>query len=288
MKNNTKLISVVSILLMASLACSQLEDSSSTSTNIPIETPLQTLQSPATQTVQQETRKPTTQSTLQVTQEPLTQSNLSGCDNPLYPVKEGATWYYTVSGMASNSLEHSILEVTSDGFRDQDIFSDGTTRNGRWNCMDGDLISLDLNISNLAAANAVAGGRETNLEITSMDGVTIPADASEGSSWTQHIILEGLQNFAGQEMNLKLDITDDCKAAGVESITITAGTFTSQRVECKSTVVITVNIGGLVIPTSASSSSVSWYAREVGMVKTESDNGDGTTSRLELSDYTIP
>ncbi|MFC2065449.1 hypothetical protein ACFLXB_10185 [Chloroflexota bacterium] len=272
MTNNRKLVSVIIILLLASLACSLTGGNTSTDTVEII--------APSQQKTQEKTQE--------ITQTPTVQVVKSACDNQYFPVKESATWSYDNSGLDSESLTRSILEVTSDGFTDQDVFSDSTTRSGNWECKDGDLISLDLNVNNLAAANAVAGGNEIDFEITSMEGVTLPAVVIEGTSWSQNIKLKGQQDFGGQAMSLKLDITNDCISSGDETITVPAGTFTAQRVECTAAVLITVNIFGMEIPTNAASSSTSWYAEGVGMIKTVSDNGDGTTSSLELASYNIP
>ena len=76
-----------------------------------------------------------------------------------------------------------------------------------------------------------------------MDGVTIPADIKEGTTWTQNLIIEGLQIMDDQEMISNFDISNDCTATGEESVTVPAGTFTALRVDCVNTVTITMRYG---------------------------------------------
>jgi hypothetical protein len=51
---------------------------------------------------------------------------------------------------------------------------------------------------------------------------------------------------------------------------------------------ITVSIAGLEVPTELASVATIWYARDVGMVKTENEISGIGHSTIELTSYTIP
>src|SRR5687767_7554353 len=75
------------------------------------------------------------------TQAPADNANSSdACANPLLPLHVGAVWTYKLSGAVSDTFTRSIVSVDSSGFTDQDVFGSGVTRQGKWNCEQGNLI----------------------------------------------------------------------------------------------------------------------------------------------------
>jgi hypothetical protein len=199
------------------------------------------------------------------------------CDHPYFPVSQGATWHYETTGNPSSTYTHSILSVGDSGFVDQYAFdSSGTTTSNQWKCEDGNLTTLTPSVA--------ADGETFTFTITSNSGVTIPADLRIGSSWSQELTYEQTGEVSGVEINNMNQMTTTCTATGRESVTVPAGTFEALRLECNSKITITIaGIDPIVIDTS----SVAWYAEEVGMVKTVS-TASGVESSTVLLAYQIP
>ncbi len=208
----------------------------------------------------------------------------SNCNLQYYPVVNGASWSYTMSGEVSGQFTRSITEVKPDGFTDQDVFSAGVTRTGQWDCDDG-LIALQpqAGISAMVQAKNLSG----NLHTTGNSGVTIPDNLGPGATWNQDISVEGTQSINGQDVPTKAHVIMQCSAGSAEPITVAAGKFDALRVECKYDMNVTVTVSGVTLPVEITSTQVAWYAAGVGMVKAEETIASGLTT-IELASYHIP
>jgi hypothetical protein len=208
------------------------------------------------------------------------------CSNPLQPVIAGARWDYTMSGITGGKFTRTITEVHSDGFTDQDVFDSGVTRTGEWKCDQGTLTAL-------SPAEGMSGmvqtkGMTAEFKTTSSSGVTLPAIVRPGDSWTQSFTLEGTQTIGGTQAQSKGDTSYSCKAAGTETVVVAAGSFDAVRVGCQINGKITVIMAGVEVPTELTSAATIWYARDIGMVKTENEISGIGHSTIELTSYTIP
>src|SRR5574340_1218366 len=210
----------------------------------------------------------------------------TACSNPLFPVVNGAKWTYAVSGISTATFTHSIIAVRPDGFTDQDVFDNGATRTGDWKCENGAL-------SALAPAESLSAmiqteGMTASYKTTSASGITLPAIVTPGSSWMQEFTVEGTQTVSGQDLSGKGKATYSCIAGDTETVTVPAGAFEAVRVGCQINGTISVSMLGFDVPTELASVATIWYARGIGMVKTENEiSGIGHSSIL-LTSYNIP
>lgn len=279
-----KLISVLTILLISTLACSlsgKADPASVLQTLIPAEA--QTQVAGEAQTLVASVVAPAATELAGSG----SGATSSACDNPLYPVGVGATWSYALTGPLPDTFTRSIAALTSDGFTDQDVFNSGATRTGQWTCESGNLTSLDPGDSSVTA-NVQTASSSSDFQTTAMDGVTMPTGITSGTSWTQNFTIEGNQDLNGQQVASKNVTSYSCTAVGEESVMVAAGSFTAMRVDCQANITITITMAGMEIPTSIRSTSSVWYATGVGMVKSDSLLSDGTTIRIELTAYNIP
>jgi hypothetical protein len=210
----------------------------------------------------------------------------SACDNPLHPVAAGASWTYTLSGFSNDTFVRSIIAVDAAGFTDQDVFASGVTRTGEWKCDGGALIALSPNGG--ATASVQTTGLDSSFETTAHSGVTLPASVNAGDTWSQELTVEGAQDINGVEAQSKNVTSYSCTAGGVEPVTVPAGAFEAQRVDCQIHMAITVIMNGLEVPTAFDSTYTVWYAPGVGMVRTDSLVSGMGDSTLELTAYSIP
>ncbi|MBI3161531.1 MAG: hypothetical protein HYZ23_03435 [Chloroflexi bacterium] len=209
----------------------------------------------------------------------------SACANPYMPVIVGAIWNYKLSGPAPDTYTHSILNVEAGGFTEQDVFGAGVTRQGKWNCDNGNLIAL--NPAGGGSASVQTEGMTSEFQTTALEGVTLPASINIGDSWSQSVTIEGTQTLNGTTVPSKNQTTSNCTATGMESVTVDAGIFDALRVDCQNTMLITVTIDGNSTELPLVFSAMNWYAQGVGLIKTVS-TGSNMDSVVELVSYSIP
>ena len=251
-------------------------------------------ESPAPQATEEAINTPTLGTTeVSATEAPTTMpttppesTGAGACDNPYLPVVAGATWNYNLTGTVSDTFTHTILSVESDSFIEQDQFGTGVTRQGQWQCENGNLTAL--NPTGGSSATVSTEGVSVQFETTAFSGITMPATINPGDTWSQSLTLEGTQTIAGTSYAASNEFTNDCTAIGNESVTVPAGTFDALRVECQTNMNISVALDpNNPISSPLSSTNISWYAEDIGMVKT-STTGAGIESTIELVSYNIP
>jgi len=202
------------------------------------------------------------------------------CQNPYYPVVAGASWTYQMSGPVGDTFTRSIVNVRENGFDDQDVFSAGVTRQGSWECREGNLISL----TPASGPSVAAAGMQMNATVESNTGLTFPADPRPGMEWTQNLVLVGRFEQEDMSMEARSVIDLSCKAVGMERVSVPAGDFEALRVDCSHKT--DISFSG--VPAfSMTETNASWYARGVGWVKTRGSSDAGVTEIVLLS-YTIP
>ena len=137
------------------------------------------------------------------------------------------------------------------------------------------------------SASVNTEGVTVDFQTTEQSGVTLPASVQPGDTWTQTVTLEGTETIGDTQIPAKNQFSNTCKAVGVESVTVAAGTFDALRVECQTNMVITVTMQGNDISTPVNFQATNWYVQGVGLVKTVS-TGSNLDSTIELAGYTIP
>jgi hypothetical protein len=206
---------------------------------------------------------------------------VSQCANPYYPIAKGATWKYQLSGMSADTFVRSIPNVRENGFDDQDVFSSGTTRQGSWECQQGNLISLT---PNSGGAAVLAEGVQAIYTIESTTGISFPADPQPGQEWTQKTVYLGQENTNGLNIQTRNVMNLACKVIGAEKVSVPAGDFETLRIDCSTKIDIFVS-GNLAF--SFTSTTSAWHAQGVGLVKSSGSSNMGSTETVLLS-YTIP
>jgi len=208
------------------------------------------------------------------------------CNNPYLPVILNATWNYKLTGAVKDTFTHTILSVESNSFVGQDVFDTGVTRQVKWNCENGNLIAL--NPPSGASANvSTENNVSADFETKDSSGVTLPATINTGDTWSQSLTLEGTQTINGTAYPASNQHTSDCKAIGLESVTVEAGTFDTLHVECHTTMKLSLMLGDTPTENTLNVTETNWYAQGVGLVKSHTV-GFGFDNTVELVSYNIP
>ena len=213
--------------------------------------------------------------------------SLNACDNPYSPVIVGATWTYNLTGPVPDTYVHSIVSIDGNTFVEQDVFGTGVTRQGQWNCENGNLIAL--NPSEGGSSNvSTESGVSVNFQTTEIRGITLPAIINAGDSWSQELFLQGTQTIDGNTFPASNRLVSSCTAIGIESVAVPAGTFDAMKTECVTTMNLSLELqAGNPTQVTIELKSNNWYVSGVGLVKTTS-TGSNLDSVIELLSYSIP
>lgn len=213
------------------------------------------------------------------------------CANPYYPVVNGATRTYSVTGGEKDfSYTETITDASSDGFTLSTAYSlEGNLQTTQhWGCQSDGLVALEYNGGPSAALSTE--GLSAQFNTTSVTGITVPADLAVGSTWTQSMEFEGNYAIAeGMSGPVTGSVSSAANAVGTESVSTAAGTFDAIKVELQQDISMTATIGGISMPITITGVTTAWYAPGVGIMKqVTTEDLMGTTITIELQSYSIP
>lgn len=210
--------------------------------------------------------------------------------NAFFPIGEGVKWSYDyydkkdkltlktvqwfkdVSGSGS-SMKAMLVQEMIDAKKDKSI---GTSES-EWICNDG---TLHFAINNMAfEGQAAAPNPSMTMDITG-DKMDVPSSLSVGES-LKDLHYQIKMTVSGMTvMNRKFSVTDR-KVVSQEKVETPAGTF-----DCYKVTYTTTSEGGI---GSGTTKTTIWYAKDVGVVKSENYNEKGgligkqVLSRIEKS-----
>jgi len=196
-------------------------------------------------------------------------STADRCDNPYYPIVNGATWVYDLgdSGQANYTMNAS-----KGGDFTIIVSSENSTFYIEGQCTEDGIILVnrgqDLQYQGEAGSSTVSS--DTN------DGITLPNDIQLGDDWTQTYTL----SIKAGDTSMESTVETSYKAVAYESVTVPAGTFQALKIEQSGT----MTLNGQVIP----SKGTTWYAEGIGPVKSENGVGGTIDAVAQLVSYNIP
>ncbi len=196
----------------------------------------------------------------------------SVCENLYFPSRVGNTWEYSGANSATgnynriDTVTHSSAEVFSVDTTISDI-----TYGVNYSCSSAGL-TVNNPIQQYVGALLSGPNTPVNITLTSVTGITLPADLAPGDTWQQTADFEA----TSQEVNVNGRFVIDYSAVGYENVIVPGGTFNALRVDA------TIRIEVSVFHIEAGTYSVStWLAPDVGLVKSE---GTSHVSGVDFSD----
>lgn len=115
-------------------------------------------------------------------------------------------------------------------------------------------------------------------------GLILPKEIVPGSQWEYKISMEGSIALPG---TFSLTMQD----LGPDTITVSAGTFGSNKLQAAIEAQIDVDLQGSPVPYTVNGSSILWHAPGIGLIKTIENielSGPPFTSATELQSLKIP
>lgn len=176
------------------------------------------------------------------------------------------TWTVTSAGGGAATMDFAVPEATF---------------TSHWTCAPGGLASYDF-----GSFSSTEFGGVASIDVVSTSGSWLPTvDALEsGGSWSHEFTTSVSAGAEGISVDIQATTTENFTAAGVETVSVPAGTFEAIRVD--STTSTTVSGAPIPIPGVSSSGSY-WYAPGVGIVRW-TNNSEGYSGYGELTSYSIP
>jgi hypothetical protein len=214
------------------------------------------------------------------------------CDNPLYPVRQGAAWTYSSTGIAGATdpyrFTDTITAIRPDGFTLTSQFT-GLARTQEWSCKPEGLVALQL-------GSGPAGGVSTNqvqmnVITSNIAGVTIPSAVAAGQAWTYSLDFAGSAAMEGVTGEVRGNASSVFNALATESVTVPAGTFDAMKVLVTTNMDMQATVQGFSQPIDFTATSTVWFAPGVGWVKMENAGdwqGNQYTETIHLESYSIP
>jgi hypothetical protein len=286
MKSQKLYLMVIGIMLVFTLAaCGSVATPTASSTTAVLPTTIITSTAAATSAATDTpAAKPAAGSTTAV----VPSSGSSACTNAFFPVSAGATWTYASTGsIAGNyTFVRTLSDLGAANFTVNDAFNAGVTRTVKWTCNSGNLTSLDTGSGN---ASVTAKSMTMKVDSVNATGYSIPAALDSAKTWSESLTLNGTMTLNGASQGTSVNVTQiDCTANGPESVTVTAGTFDAAKDTCQVVSSVTVTMAGIATePIKITQTEVQWYARGVGLVKSQ-NSGDMGNENVELTKYSIP
>ncbi len=157
----------------------------------------------------------------------------------------------------------TYTNVSANSFVDHRVFNNLTIDN-TWTCTKDGLVASQ--VANAAFLTA----SQFKLETLKTTGVTIPpANGWKiGRIWSNEYTIKGTMVTNGQSMTAQGPIEIMNKITTQGSVTVPAGTFNTFQVDETLKSNLTANLGLIDVPVNFDYTSTSWYAENVGLVKT--------------------
>lgn len=189
------------------------------------------------------------------------------CANDFYPLRSDKTWHYSItSGDVDSEYSITFKDITDSSFMSVQTFP-GMTNEVEWQCDANGMLSSSY--SNMSFASTSDVSYDT-LEVSGV--ALLPDDQWEiGSSWSMTYKVQVTINSGGTEIQAEGQIDINREIAAIEEISVPAGTYSNAyRVDSIGTMDITLMGSQTSTPLVYSD----WYVRDVGLVKSSSNEAD--------------
>ena len=166
-------------------------------------------------------------SSITATNPEISPTAVSICNNPYFPSQLGNTWQYSGSNTASGAYDRSdtVSRSSANSFG-VDTTLAGITFGVNYSCSSAGLTANDP-IQQYAGALLSNPDLPVNIKLTSVSGITLPANIVPGDTWQQTADFEA----SSQQVNMNGRFVMDYTAVGYENVTVPAGSFNAIRVD---------------------------------------------------------
>ena len=213
-----------------------------------------------------------TPTSLSVTSPEAFPTPVSLCDNQYFPSRLGNSWEYSGSNTATGAYYRmdTVTRFSAESFG-VDTTLAGITFGVNYGCSAAGLTANDP-IQQYVGALLSSPDAPVNVKLTSVSGITLPAEIVPGDTWQQSADFDA----TSQQLNANGRFVFDYIAVGYESVTVPSGTYNALRVDAT----IRIEVSAFHIQAGTYTLST-WLAPKVGTIKSE---GISHISGVEFSD----
>ncbi|MCS7193873.1 MAG: hypothetical protein NZ849_03020 [Meiothermus sp.] len=207
------------------------------------------------------------------------------CDQPFSPTRPGWVWQYQVIGERSYTYTIRKTQITPNGYT-QVREGPGGQEESRYRCTEQGIYPVDF--GSQGAGRAEMGGQPVsyNLEVVRVTGVAIPDyDAwAVGNSWKLTLEVRGSGQQGPLRFSLSGTLETTYKVVAQETVVTPAGRFLAYRLQTQFSTRLRASTGPLSLPFNFDSQGTSWYAENVGLVKSiqKTREGESVTELVAL------
>lgn len=220
----------------------------------------------------------------------------SGCYNAYYPatstLKKTYKTVFTGGNLPPSTHTESFTNIANDGFRQKMEFAPSETKaaqktetltvEGDIKCKPEGLMAMEY--------GSLSMGQNTKFKFKTIkaEGISFPneSDWKVGKKWEMNYQVEGQVTGApSPAMNMapKGTIVMDAEIVGEESVAVPAGTFQTFKVVMAMHNKLSMSMMGREIPMDNTFKMISWFAKDVGMVKSQVELVGTTTELITLT-----
>lgn len=212
------------------------------------------------------------------------------CDNPLFPVKQGASWTYFNSGGPNGDFTYTdtITGILQDGFILSSQFP-ALSLTQHWVCLPDGYIAQQLGGGTTASVSMQ--NMISDFKTIQVSGLSLPRTITPGMQWHYNLSMQGTVAMSSEQAQSPGTFALEMQELGTETISIPAGTFDATKLQASFIANIDVDFQGSPIRYTVNGTSILWYASGVGFIKSLENidfSGTSFTSTTELQSYNIP
>lgn len=228
-----------------------------------------------------------TQTNTSQSTEPPKSETPDNCKVSYYPVSENVERKYSIK-YTDNVIPPQEYSETYSDFKDNTFVGKMTfkdvTSTITWRCVPEGLVATQYNnfIDMKTAGNS-------KIETLKSEGISFPADSKWklGETWfTKYQVAQQINAPNGQKSGESSgNINQDMEVIGEEEITTPAGKFQTFKVRNKTLLDMTIKVQGVTAPAKVNVETLAWFAKDVGMVKSQVNFEGKSTAVTELLSY---
>jgi hypothetical protein len=198
------------------------------------------------------------------------------CDQPFSPSRPGWEWQYRVSGERSSTYSIRKTNITDSSYIQVRQGPTGKEESS-YRCTPEGIFPVDFGTQGGGRVEAGAQPVSYDLEVVKVTGVAIPDYDrwAVGSSWKLVLEVRGTGQQGPLRFNIGGTLETTYRVVAQETVSTPAGRFTAFRLQTTFVTRIRANAGPLSIPFNFESQGTSWYAENVGLVKSIQKTRDG-------------
>jgi len=207
----------------------------------------------------------------------------SACDHPYFPLRTGSSWTYSTPQGNMTWSVGSAGGTNDSAEATMEIAMPEASMTVHWSCGSAGIVSYDFGTLSVASMGDVA-----SMDVVDSSGVYLPAAdlLTPGYSWPNNYTVVMHVSQEGFSADLTMTASETWTAAGIETITVPAGTFEALRVDGTESVTMGGFMGAEDVNVTVSVTH--WYAKGVGVVRYTPSTSEGSNSGGELTSYTVP